>query len=144
MYSKVVKYISWALLIIGALIGVAGFVIGFGTSNAVAVDMLLYCGYAMGGIAVAAVIVLGIYTSAIVAPKKLLKSALILVAAIVILVVAYLLAPGADPVGYNGLPQSKSVLKLTDTILMLTYVFCGVAVLSVIAGAIVNAARNKK
>ena len=59
-------------------------------------------------------------------------------------VVAYLVAPGADPVGYNGLPQSKTVLKLTDTILILTYVFCGATILSVIVGAIVSGARNKK
>ena len=45
MYSKIVKYISWALLIVGALIGALGFIIGFGTNDAVAVDTLLYCGY---------------------------------------------------------------------------------------------------
>ena len=144
MYSKIVKYISWALLIIGALIGVLGFIIGFGTNDAVAVDMLLYCGYAMAGIAVAAIVCLGIYASAIVDPKKLMKSAAILIAAIAVIVVAYLVAPGADPVGYNGLPQSKTVLKLTDTILILTYVFCGATILSVIVGAIVSGARNKK
>ena len=144
MYVKVVKYISWALLIIGAVIGVIGFIIGFGTNDAVAVDMLLYCGYAMAAVAVAAIVVLGIYASAIVDPKKLLKSAGILVAALAIIVVAYLVAPGADPVGYNGLPQSKTVLKLTDTILILTYVFCGATILSVIVGAIVSGARNKK
>ncbi len=144
MYVKIVKYISWALLIIGAVIGVIGFIIGFGTNDAVAVDMLLYCGYAMAAVAVAAIVVLGIYASAIVDPKKLLKSAGILVAALAIIVVAYLVAPGADPVGYNGLPQSKTVLKLTDTILILTYVFCGATILSVIVGAIVSGARNKK
>ena len=144
MYVKIVKYISWALLIIGAVIGVIGFIIGFGTNDAVAVDMLLYRGYAMAAVAVAAIVVLGIYASAIVDPKKLLKSAGILVAALAIIVVAYLVAPGADPVGYNGLPQSKTVLKLTDTILILTYVFCGATILSVIVGAIVSGARNKK
>ena len=144
MYVKVVKYISWALLIIGAVIGVIGFIIGFGTNDAVAVDMLLYCGYAMAAVAVAAIVGLGIYASAIVDPKKLLKSAGILVAALAIIVVAYLVAPGADPVGYNGLPQSKTVLKLTDTILILTYVFCGATILSVIVGAIVSGSRNKK
>ena len=143
-YSKIVKYISWALLIIGAVIGALGFIIGFGTNDAVAVDMLLYCGYAMAGIAVAAVVGLGIYASATVDPKKLLKSAAVLVAALAVIIVAYLVAPGADPVAYSGLPQSKSVLKLTDTILILTYVFCGATILSVIVGAIVSGARNKK
>lgn len=143
MYTKVVKYISWALLIIGALIGILGFIIGFGTNNAVAVDILLYCGYAMAGIAVAAIVLLGIYVSATVDPKKLLKSALILFAALVIIVVAYLVAPGADPVGYSGLPQSKTVLKMTDTILILTYVFCGATILSVVVGSIISSIRNK-
>ena len=100
--------------------------------------------YDRAGIAVAAIVCLGIYASAIVDPKKLMKSAAILIAAIAVIVVAYLVAPGADPVGYNGLPQSKSVLKLTDTILILTYVFCGATILSVIVGAIVSGARNKK
>lgn len=131
-------------MIIGALIGILGFIIGFGTNNAVAVDILLYCGYAMAGIAVAAIVLLGIYASAIVDPKKLLKSALILVAAFVIIVVAYLVAPGADPVGYSGLPQSKTVLKMTDTILILTYVFCGATILSVVVGSIISSIRNKK
>ena len=143
MYSKIVKYISWALLIIGAVIGILGFIIGFDTNNAVAVDTLLYCGYAMAGIAVAAIIGLGIYVSATVDAKKLIKSTVILIAALAVIIVAYVLAPGADPVGYSGLPQSKSVLKLTDTILILTYVFCGATVLSVIVGAIVSGARNK-
>ena len=143
-YSKIVKYISWALLIIGAVIGVLGFIIGFGTNDAVAVDTLLYCGYAMAGIAVLAIVGLGIYVSATVDAKKLIKSAVILILALAIIIVAYLVAPGADPVGYSGLPQSKSVLKLTDTILILTYVFCGATVLSVIVGAIVSGARNKK
>ncbi len=143
-YSKIVKYISWALLIIGAVIGVLGFIIGFGTNDAVAVDTLLYCGYAMAGIAVLAIVGLGIYVSATVDAKKLIKSAVILIVALAIIIVAYLVAPGADPVGYSGLPQSKSVLKLTDTILILTYVFCGATVLAVIVGAIVSGARNKK
>ena len=63
---------------------------------------------------------------------------------IAVIVVAYIVAPGADPVAYSGLPQSKSVLKLTDTILILTYVFCGATILSVIVGAIVSGSRNKK
>ena len=42
MYTKIVKYISWALLLIGVVIGVLGFIIGFNTNDAVAVDTLLY------------------------------------------------------------------------------------------------------
>ena len=34
-------------------------------------------------------------------------------------------------------------LKITDTILNITYFFCGAAVLSIIVGVIVNAVRNK-
>ena len=47
MYQKVIKYISWALLIVSVVIGVLGFAIGFNTSDAVAVDTLLYWAYAM-------------------------------------------------------------------------------------------------
>lgn len=50
MYSKIIKFISWALLIAGVVIGALGFLIGFTTNDAAAVDVLLYWAYAMAKI----------------------------------------------------------------------------------------------
>ena len=142
MYQKVIKYISWALLIVSVVIGVLGFAIGFNTSDAVAVDTLLYWAYAMVGAALAAIILIGIYVGATNNPKGLLKTALVVIGFAAIIAVAYLVAPGADAVGYNGEQPSAVTLKFTDTILILTYLSCGLAVLSIIAGAVVGPFRK--
>jgi hypothetical protein len=55
---------------------------------------------------------------------------------------AYFLAPGTPAVGYLGEPVSDMTLKLTDTMLNLTYLLCGGALLSLVVGAIVSATRK--
>ncbi|MGN0188129.1 MAG: hypothetical protein ACI395_01310 [Candidatus Cryptobacteroides sp.] len=142
MYTKIVKYISWALLLIGVVIGVLGFIIGFNTNDAIAVDTLLYWAYVMVGLAIAAIVVVGIIVGAMTNPKGLIKTGIVVLAAAVIVAGAYLLAPGTEPVGYNGVPETQGWLKLTDTMLNLTYLSCAAAVLSVIVGSIVSAVRK--
>ena len=75
-------------------------------------------------------------------PKSLLKLFIGLVAIAVVIAGAYLLAPGTPAVGYLGEPVSDMTLKLTDTMLNLTYLLCGGAILSLIVGAIVSATRK--
>ena len=65
-----------------------------------------------------------------------------LVAVAAIAAVAYVLAPGTPAVGYLGEPVSDGTLKLTDTILNLTYFTFGVAILSLVVGWIVGATRK--
>ncbi len=142
MYTKVVKYISWALLIIGVVICVLGFAIGFDTNNAAFVDTLLYFGYIMVAVSILAILALLIYNGAVGNPKGLLKSIIVIVAAVVIIGGVYLLAPGNTPVGYHGVDQTTSILKLTDTILILTYAFVGCTILAIIISAIINAVRK--
>lgn len=142
MYSKIIKYISWALLLAGVGVGVLGFIIGFTANDAVAVDALLYWAYAMVGIALAAIILIGIYVGAVTNPKGLLKSGLVVLGAVVLTAVAYLLAPGTAAIGYNGAPVTETTLKLTDTVLNLTYLSCGAAVLAIIVGSIASATRK--
>ncbi|MCD8313751.1 MAG: hypothetical protein LUC24_06280 [Bacteroidales bacterium] len=142
MYSKVAKYISWALLIIGILICVLGFACGFESSNAAFVDTLLYFGYIMVALSIVGILALGIYNGAKGNPKGLLKALIIVVCAVVIIGVVYLIAPGNEAVGYNGLEQTKSTLKLTDTILYLTYAFIGATIVAIIVSAIVSATRK--
>lgn len=142
MYSKIIKFISVALFIIGVCIGVLGFIIGFTKSDAIAVDVLLYWTYAMVGIALASIILIGIYVGATTDPKSLLKSVGVLAGAAVVIAVAYFIAPGTEAIGYNGAPVSEMTLKFTDTTLILTYASCAVAVLSIIIGSIVSATRK--
>ena len=85
---------------------------------------------------------LGIIVGAMTNPKGLVKTGIVVLVAAVIVAGAYFLAPGSEPVGYNGVPETYGWLKLTDTMLNLTYLSCVAAVLSVIVGAIVSAVRK--
>lgn len=142
MYSKIIKYISWALLLVGVVVGVLGFIVGFTENDALAVDVLLYWAYAMVGIALGAIVLIGIYVGATTNPKGLMKSGLILLGACAIIAIAYLIAPGTEAIGYNGAPVTGMTLKLTDTVLNLTYLSCGAAILAIIVGSIVSATRK--
>ncbi len=145
MYAKIIKYISWALLLVSVIVSVWGFFIkGFEAGNAVAVDTMLYWAYAMVAIGVVSIVVIGIIISAINNPKSLLKLGLGIVAAIVIVGIAYLLAPGSPAIGLvSNNPPTDTTLKLTDTILNLTYFACGLSIIAIIIGVVVNAARSK-
>jgi len=142
MYSKIIKLISWALLIAGVVIGALGFIIGFTTNDAAAVDVLLYWAYAMVGLTLAAIILVGIYVGATTNPKGLVKIGAVILGFAVIIALAYVVAPGSEAVGYVGVQPGTQTLKLTDTILILTYLSCGAAILSIIVGAIVSAVRK--
>lgn len=143
MYAKVIKIVEWVLFVIGAALAVFGFAYGFTTNNAVATDVLLYWAYAMVVVGVAAIIILGIAISAKNNPKDLLKTFLVLLGAVAIVAIAYVVAPGSDAVGIAGQQPEKSVLRMTDTVLILTYAACAAAILAIIAGAVINAIRNK-
>lgn len=142
MYAKVIKWLSWVLLIAGVGISIYGFVAGFETNGGTPVDVILYWAYAMVGLGLASVVLVGLYVTATTNPKGLIKLLIGLVAAAVIIGGAYLLAPGTPAVGYLGEPVSDMTLKLTDTILNLTYLCCGGAILAIIFGEVVAAIRK--
>lgn len=142
MYAKVTKIIEVVLIAIGVLIAIFGMSYGFETGNGLATDILLYCAYALAVFAIAAVIGLGLYFNAKQNPRSLIKLGIGIVAAAVIVGIAYLLAPGTEAMG-TTIQATPGELKITDTILNITYFFCGAAVLSIIVGVIVNAVRNK-
>lgn len=143
MYQKVIKYLSWALLILSIALIVYCFLRGFdANANYEAVDLLFFWTYAMVGLAVIATVVVGLIINALNNPKSLLKIAIGAVAACAVVAVAYVLASGAPAVGLVGAQPTDSTLKLTDTVLNLTYFAVGAAILSVIAGAIVGAIRK--
>ena len=141
-YEKILKWILLVLFIVGVVFSFYGFAVGFESNGDAPVDNILYCAYAFAAITILAVIVGVVVIGGINNPKSLLKLFIGLVAIAVVIAGAYLLAPGTPAVGYLGEPVSDMTLKLTDTMLNLTYLLCGGAIISLIVGAIVSATRK--
>ena len=141
-YDKIIKWVLVALFIVGIVFSVYGFIVGFETNGNAPVDNILYCAYAFAAIAVLAVLLGVVVIGGINNPKSLLKLVLGLVAIGAIVAVAYVLAPGTPAVGYLGDPVSDGALKLTDTILNLTYLLFGGSIAALIAGWIIGATRK--
>ena len=141
-YEKIIKWVLLALFVIGTILSFYGFIVGFESNGNAPVDNMLYCAYAFIGIALAAVVAGVVVINGINNPKSLVSLAIGLVAIAVIVGIAYVIAPGTPAVGYLGEPVSDMTLKLTDTMLNLTYLLCGGAILSLIVGGIVSATRK--
>lgn len=130
-------------MVISIAILVWGSVVGFEAKDNLPVDTLLYWAYIMVGLAVAAWVVVGGIVSAKNNPKSLVKMLVLVVAIAAICFVAYLLAPANPAVGREGLDEIGK-LKLTDTVLNLTYFAGAAAILAIIVGEIRLAITNKK
>ena len=145
--NKIFKWLMLALILIGVGILVWGFVSGYpstpGAEDKGTVDALLYCAYAFVGIAIFCIVVIGIAVSAANNPKSLLKLCIGLVAIAVVCFIVYKVSSGAPAVGLLSDQPDGSTLKLTDTVLNLTYLVGGVAILSIVFGEIFGAIRNK-
>ena len=142
-YGKIFKLTMWALIAISVVLLVLGFIIGFEANGGKLVDVMFYWTYAMIAIALIAVIVFGAWIGFKNNPKSIVKVGIALVVVVVVCGLAYLLAPGKPAVGMLDQP-SAGTLKLTDTVLNLTYLAGGLAILSIIVGEIVTSVRNKK
>ena len=141
-YDKIIKWVLVALFIVGIVFSVYGFIVGFESNGNAPVDNILYCAYAFAAIALLAVVLGVVVIGGINNPKSLLKLVLGLVAIGAIVAVAYVLAPGTPAVGYLGDPVSDGTLKLTDTVLNLTYFTFGLSILALVVGWIVGAVRK--
>ena len=141
-YDKIIKWVLVALFIVGIVFSVYGFLVGFESNGNAPVDNILYCAYAFAAIAMLAVVLGVVVIGGINNPKSLLKLVLGLVVVGAIVAVAYVLAPGTPAVGYLGDPVSDGTLKLTDTVLNLTYFTFGLSILALIVGWIVGAVRK--
>ena len=141
-YEKIIKWILVALFIVGIVFSVYGFLVGFESNGNAPVDNLLYCTYAYAMIAILAVVFGVVVIGGINNPKTLLKLGAGLVAIAAVVAVAYVLAPGTPAVGYLGEPVSDQTLKLTDTVLNLTYLTFGASILALVVGWIVGATRK--
>ena len=144
LYAKIFKWISWALLLISVGLAVWAFTqFGKGGEGA-AVETMLYWAYAMLAIALVAVLCVGIYVTAKNDPKSLVRIGIALAVAAALCLVAYLLASGNPLVGPSNVTPSEGELKLTDTVLNLTYILGAGAIVAIIAGEIISGILNKK
>ena len=141
-YEKIIKWVLAVLFVVGIVFSFYGFLVGFESNGNAPVDNMLYCAYAFALITVAAVVFGVVVIGGINNPKSLLKLLAGLVAIVAVVAVAYVLAPGTPAVGYLGDPVSDNTLKLTDTMLNLTYFLFGGALLALVAGWIIGATRK--
>ena len=135
----------WVLVAISVAILVWGFITGFEANEGRGVEILLWWAYIILALAIAAVVVFGLIISAKNNPKSLVKLGIGLVVIAAVCFIAYLLAPGKMPLQWtNAKLPTAGELKLTDTLLNLTYLTGGLAILSIIFGEIMMAVRAKK
>ena len=145
LYAKIIKWISWALLIASVGLSVWAFLKFGGDGKDAAVETMLFWAYAMLAIALVAVLCIGLYITATTNPKSLLRIGIALAAAAGLCLVAYLLASGKPALGYTGAtPPTDGELKLTDTVLNLTYILGAGAIVAIVAGEIIAGIRGKK
>ena len=141
-YDKIIKWVLVALFVVGVVLSFLGFAIGFEKAGNAPVDVMLYCAYGYAAVAILAVVFGVVVIGGINNPKSLLWLLVGLVVIAAIIAGAYILAPGTPAVGYLGEPVSDGTLKLTDTILNLTYLLFGASILSLVVGWIIGATRK--
>ena len=139
--NKIFKWVMVELIILSVALLIWGFSQGFGGST---VDTLLYWTSGMLCLALFCVIVVGLIVSTKNTPKSLVKIGIILVGVAALCLIAYLLAKGDPAIGYTGAPVSGGTLKLTDTILNLTYIVGAAAIAAIVVGEIRMAIASKK
>ena len=145
LYAKIFKWISWAFIIVSVILAVWAFTRFGGSGEGAAVETLLYLAYAMVIFALIAVLCVGLVIAAKNDPKSLVRIGVGLAGAVVLGLIAYLLASGKPALGFTGAtPPTAGELKLTDTVLNLTYILGAAAVVAIIAGEIIAALRTKK
>ena len=132
------------LIVISAALCVWGFIVDFESNDAKPVDILFYWTYVMIAIAAIAVVVVGIAIAIKNNPKSLLKMLIGVVAIAAVCFVVYLISPGTPAVGLTTDQPDQSTLRLTDSILNLTYLSSAAAVVAIIVGEVVIMVRNRQ
>lgn len=139
-YGKIFSVLMWVLVLISVVIVVLGFTNEWTSGN---VDMIMNYTYLMVGLALFAVIVVGILVSAMNDPKSLLRLLGVVAGIAVVVGGVYAISSGAPAIGITIDQPSAATLKLTDTVLNLTYIAAGLAIVSIVFGEIYGAIRNR-
>ena len=141
-YEKIIKWVLAVLFILGVVCSFYGFAVGFESNGNAPVDTILYGAYGYALVTILAVVFGVVVIGGINNPKSLLKLVGGVVAIVAVIAGAYFLAPGTPAVGYLGEPVSDGTLKLTDTVLNLTYLLMGASLVALVAGWIIGATRK--
>lgn len=135
--NKIFKITGWVLGLLGIVFGILAF-----ANGGSAIDLLLRYTYVLFIAAVVIWIGLSIFISGRNNPKNLLKAAGVVVGVAALVILAYVLSSGAPALNVKLQPTTQW-LKLTDTMLLLTYVLGGAAIVAIIVGAVRDAINNK-
>ena len=135
--NKIFKITGWVLGLLGIVFGILAFV-----NEGSSVDLLLRYTSFLFFAAVVIWIGLAIFIAGRNNPKNLLKAAGVVVGVAALVVLAYVLSAGAPALNVKTQPTPQW-LKLTDTMLLLTYVLGGAAIIAIIVGAVRDAINNK-
>ena len=135
--NKIFKITGWVLGLLGIVFGILAFV-----NEGSSVDLLLRYTYFLFFAAVVIWIGLAIFIAGRNNPKNLLKAAGVVVGVAALVVLAYVLSAGAPALNVKTQPTPQW-LKLTDTMLLLTYVLGGAAIIAITVGAVRDAINNK-
>lgn len=142
-YIKTAKWIMLGLIAVSVIVFFFGWIYGFEKNDALAVDALFVWTYVMVAAAILAIIAVGGYISSKNDASFLKKLAIVVGGAVVLCAVVYLVSPGKPAMGMLEQP-SEQTLRLTDTVLNLTYIFSAAAIVSIIVGEAVLKIKNKK
>ena len=156
MTSKFTKILEICLLVI-SLIGLVVFFIynsntglytvaneaeALATTTTGMLDIVLFWAYALVIAAIVLVVVLSIINMAG-NKKSLKKTGFLLLIAVVLIGLSYLLASG-DPIAVNMEVQpTHATLKMTDTLLNLSYALVVIALLALVWGSVRNLIKNR-
>ena len=135
--KNISKIIGWVLGILGIVLGIWCLTKGE-ASNEGPVNLLLRYSYFLLIAAVVILLGLAIIQTARNNPKGLLKALCVIVGVAALVSIAYALA-SSDPIVSLKKQPDAGTLKLTDTIMKLTYILGGAAIVSIIFGVIRNA-----
>ena len=134
--SKIFKIVGWVLGILGIILGI----ICLSTSGG-NVDVLLRYTYFLLIAAVVILVGLVILMAAKNNPKSLIKGLLVLVGIVALVLICYAVSKGAPALSVKSQP-SGSMLKLTDTVLLLTGIL-GIGAVAAIVFAVIRNAFTK-
>ncbi len=135
--SKLIKYLSYILFGLAAIITVAFFLNKEGM-----LDTFLGYAYILLGVAILTAVGLP-FIQMLRNPKalkKMLKNILIVIAVVVI---AYFLASGDPLPGNLNIETTSSTLKMTDTGLIITYFLFIAAIVAIVGGGMLNLLKKR-
>ena len=131
--NKIFKIAGWVLGILGVIVAILGF-----SGKSGNVDLLLRYSYFLLIAAVAVWIILALVISGRNNPKSLLKAVIFIAIAAVLVFVVYSISKGGPAYNVRSQP-SAGILKLSDTILTLSYILGIAAIAAIVFGAIKGA-----